>query len=130
MGTLSPHGSAEDDEFGEAAHGPGTWGGWYDTNDFQVVCDEDARNLADGLKRALLDLADQDALEHRKFRQEIESEEQRRIFRNLGLMGEHDTHVMRLPEEDVSPIEWFTGTRKSELFEFIAFCSAGEFRIG
>jgi hypothetical protein len=51
------------------------WGGGYFTNDFQVVCDEDA-NIADALKRALDYVPDE--LSQEEFGEALEQSMERR----------------------------------------------------
>jgi hypothetical protein len=88
-----------------------TWDGNYVTNDGQRVTAADARRLADALEKALPDLPDHDALEHKKKRVG-QSEE-------FGIPWQTPTN----------PFEWFSGAGKERLRTFIAYCRAGGFTI-
>ena len=77
-----------------------------------VVTAEDAQTLADALERALPDLPNHDALEHKAV--ELRS-----------APGE-----LALPlGTPVNPFEWFSGKNKEHLKTFIAFCRQGGFEI-
>ncbi len=87
------------------------WDGGYTTNDYQVVEDEDARNMADALERALPDIPDVCAMTDK--------------ISNRGTP--YETVDMRIP---VNHFEWFSGERKGYLKRFIAFARTGCFRLG
>ena len=88
------------------------WDGAYDWNDGQGVTDADARNLADALARALDDIPDHDAMDHKT--EPID-----------GMPG-----LRAITDVDFSPIEFWSGRYKKErLREFIAFCQKGGFGI-
>jgi len=100
------------------------WNGGYQTNDWQRVTADDARNLAHALSRALHDLEADD-------RQRIVTVpvELPPAFHNLptnpiinGLALEDMEHL--------TPGEWFGGTEGRERVQkYIDFCRAGEFII-
>jgi hypothetical protein len=76
------------------------------------VTDDDARNLAAALERSLDDIPDHDAIDHKT----------RPIEEMPGLRAVID--------DDVSPIEWFSGKAKIKLQHFIeAWKREGGFRI-
>jgi hypothetical protein len=105
QGTIHPHWAPE--EVQEERGG-------YLTSDFQYVTDEDALNLAMALEQALVDMPDTD--EAKKY--DVAPPE----FMAQGIMGFD-------PDNMPSPIEWFSGSRKQKVREFIAFCKAGGFTI-
>lgn len=75
------------------------------------VTPEDARALADALERALPDVPDHDAMEHK-------------TYRHPGMPGVRLVNVTT----PVSPFEWFGG--KHELLrDFIGYCRQGGFEI-
>jgi hypothetical protein len=71
----------------------------YFTNDFQLVCDEDARNLADAVERSLSDVP--------------------------AFMARIDNKAV----EAMTPPEWFCGHGRDLLRDFVAFARSGAFRI-
>jgi hypothetical protein len=83
----------------------------YFLNDGLLVRPEDARALADALERALPDVPDHDALEHKTFTHPAEP--------GVRLIDANTP---------VNPFEWFSG-KKDRLREFIAFCRKGGFEI-
>ena len=87
----------------------------YFFNDYQWVTAEDASNLADALERAIDDLPNHDALEHKTVKVAIGGGCQVRSIRDGA---------------SVLPFEFFSGRRKDWVREFIAYCRAGEFCIG
>jgi hypothetical protein len=90
------------------------WSGRYDTNDGQTVTAGDAGGFADALERALPDIPDHDALEHKTT--------------VVDLPGLGPTRLLDI-EENVSPVELFSGDGKDHLRKFITYCRAGSFRI-
>ena len=90
------------------------WQGHYDTNEGQLVTAVDAARLADALERALPDIPDHDALEHKT--------------REVDLPGLGPTRLIDA-RENLSPIELFSGDRKEQLRKFILYCRAGSFQI-
>jgi hypothetical protein len=115
MGTQASCRSRESDsqggEFEEDSED--AWGGCYDTNDFQTVVEEDARNWADALERAMDDIPRERAWEGPAG----------------GIMKKPDGSMERLPEPNV--FQWFSGAEgRDHLQKFIAFCRTGAFSIG
>jgi len=90
------------------------WSGGYGTNDGQTVPAADAGQLADALERALPDIPDHDALEHKA--------------KVVDLPDLGPTRVLDA-QEKVSPIELFSGDSKEYLRRFIRYCRAGSFQI-
>ncbi len=90
------------------------WAGRYDTNDGQTVTAVDAGRLADALERALPDIPDHDALEHKA--------------KVVDLPGLGPTRLIDA-QENVSPVELFSGSNKEYLRRFISYCRAGSFQI-
>ena len=88
----------------------GEWGGGYQTNDWQRVTADDARNMTEALERALNDLPKHDALASK------------REPTTGGIPLEHMA-------EGISPLDWFSGESKQRLEKYIEFCRAGEFVI-
>ena len=87
------------------------WGGGYQTNDWQIVTADDARNMADALERALNHIPAYDALASKRD----------------PVTGGIALEVM---EEGISPLDWFSGEDSKEyLKKCIEFCRAGEFVI-
>jgi len=76
------------------------------------VSSEDAQALANALERALPDLPDHDATEHKTF--EVDQ-----------LPG---VRLARIATP-ISPFEWFSGPNKEHLQDFIVFCRQGGFEI-
>jgi hypothetical protein len=74
-----------------------------------IVSAEEALRLARALERALPDLPDHDAKAH---------------LRNItgGGINQHQ-------EEKLTPLEWFSGTNKTRLKEFIDLCRAEGFTL-
>ena len=90
------------------------WQGHYDTNDGQLVTAVDAGRLADALERALPDIPNHDALEHKT--------------RGVDLPGLGPTRLIDA-REHLSSVELFSGDRKEQLRKFILYCRAGSFQI-
>jgi|SRR5215813_3761197 len=87
------------------------WNGGYQTNDWQLVTADDARNLADALSRALPSLpADDHAMRD---------------------VTDPVTGTIALEDiERLKPRDWFGGDEGRETVQkYIDFCSAGEFVI-
>jgi hypothetical protein len=107
MGVLYP--DAEGEYGGEPDMG-------YFTNDYQLVCAEDARNLADALGRALPDVP---------FHEAAEPKRTSRYYVDSSGVGHHDEG------DKFSPLEWFSGPGgRAIITEFITYARAGSFRIG
>ena len=84
----------------------------YILNSGYRVFAEDAHALAAALERALPDVPDHDAVEHK-------------TFEDPRLPG---VRLYR-PGEAISPVEAFSGENKAMLTDFIAFCRQGGFEI-
>jgi len=104
---------------------PDEWDGTYFSNDYQLVTDEDAANIADALQRALDDIPDFDTDEKRVEYGpgELPTSQVERSFVEQGL-------VINVPNASLSPVEYFSGEAKQMVRDFIRFCQAGGFRIG
>jgi hypothetical protein len=88
------------------------WSGSYQSNDYQRVTEEDARNLADALERALPDVP-----RHRAWEGPAG-----------GCTWLPDGTRVALPE--ANPLEYFSGPEGRQCMEeFIRYCRAGEFMI-
>jgi len=87
------------------------WNGGYQTNDWQRVTADDARNLADALSRALPGLPVDDYL--------------------MRDVTDPLTGAIALKDiERLTPRDWFGGDEgRQSVQKYIAFCRAGEFVI-
>ncbi len=110
------------------------WGGGYFTNEYQVVSDEDAANIAEALGRALDDVPDEGGGVGRLFTntqwEALQSGElpEEAIHEALERFMERKT--ARPPQiAPQTPAFYFAG-QKDCLREFITFCRAGGFSIG
>ena len=100
------------------------WNGGYQTNDWQRVTVDDARNLADALSRALHDLPADD-----KRRSLTVPVELPRAYHNLPTDPVIDGIALE-DMERLTPLEWFGGDQGRESVQkHIDFCRAGEFVI-
>jgi hypothetical protein len=115
-GTLAPHLTNRDGQRVDDGCNPvddaeyeASWNGAYFYNEGQSVTDEDARNLANAIERALPDVPDQDVLGDKA---------------TVHPSGARGVSL----ETPVNPFEWFGG-RKEQLRDFIVFCRAGGFSI-
>jgi hypothetical protein len=100
------------------------WSGGYQTNDWQRVTADDARNLADALSRALHDLPADD-----KRRSVTVPVELPRAFHNLPTDPVIDCIALE-DMERLTPPDWFGGNEGRECVQrYIDFCRAGEFVI-
>ncbi len=107
-----------------------SWSGTYFTNSYQLVTREDAAALAEALERSLPDLPDHDALEHKAVDVPVLPADVPRL-RAAGLLAPGETSFKALNDlENVTPVEFFSGPRKQDVLDFIAYCRAGEFCIG
>src|SRR4051794_15663787 len=79
------------------------WHGGYDSNDYQIVGEEDARNLADALERAIPDIPEEDV---------------------LSPIREESGGIRIAPDPpEVSDRDWFCGAEsKTYLQDFIRYC--------
>lgn len=75
------------------------WDGSYLTNDGQIVVAADARSLGRALQKALDDIPD------------------------------FNLDVSRRDANRINPFEYFAGDRKTQLTDFVKFCSLGSFLI-
>jgi hypothetical protein len=109
------------------------WSGGYFTNDYQVVSDEDAANIADALERALDDVPDEGGGDHLLTpaqhqavqRGELSEEELDKVIEQV--MERQAASPPQIPFQ--TPAGYFAG-EKDYLREFITFCRAGAFAIG
>jgi hypothetical protein len=109
------------------------WSGGYFTNDYQVVSDEDAANIADALERALDDVPDEAGGDHlltpaqhqAAQRGELSEEELDKVIEQV--MERQAASPPQIPFQ--TPAGYFAG-EKDYLREFITFCRAGGFSIG
>jgi hypothetical protein len=109
------------------------WDGGYFTNDYQVVSDEDAANIADALERALDDVPDEGggghvltpAQYHAAQRDELSREDLDKAIEQF--MERRAASPPQIPPQTPA---WYFAGEKDYLREFIAFCRAGEFSIG
>jgi hypothetical protein len=86
------------------------WDGGYSTNDYQVVTDEDAANIADALERALEHIPDE---------------------RTVGMLAASKDGAVDIDtSRHLSSLDWFSGGGKETVREFVAYCRAGGFAIG
>ena len=100
------------------------WNGGYQTNDWQHVTVDDARNLANALSRALCDLPADDKLRSVSVPVELPSE-----FHNLPANPIVD--CVELEDiERLTPRDWFGGDDgRQSVQKYIDFCRAGGFVI-
>ncbi len=113
-----------------------SWARGYDSSDFQWVSTEDASALADALERALPDMPDHDALEHKT----VPIPEAQARLGPVAAVGDQDVEVaVDVPDAgerglpldcEYNPFELFSGENKTHLRKFIAFCRKGGFCIG
>jgi len=103
----------EMEEIGVVTNGSsdGDWDGNYFTNDRQRVSPEDAASLAAALERALEDIPDHDAMEDKT-----------RFIQDERVVPWHMA-------ERIPPSEWFSGSRKQRVRDFVTFCRAGGISI-
>jgi len=100
------------DQEGNPACDWSDWSGSYTVNEYQNVTGEDAKNLAEALELALLDIPQYSVIER----------DAPGVF--SGVRGV-DTH------KQARPVEWFNHPiRRAELVAFITFCREGGFEIG
>src|SRR5215212_4482688 len=107
--------------------------GGYFMNDYQVVSDEEAANIADALERALDDVPDEGGGDHlltpaqyqAAQRDELSQEELDKAIEQF--MERRAASPPQIPPQ--TPASYFAG-EKDYLREFIAFCRAGAFSIG
>ena len=101
-----------------------SWNGGYQTNDWQRVTADDARNLADALSRALHDLPAED-----KLRSVTNAIELPPTFHNLPTNPIIDCIALE-DIERLTPLDWFGGDEgRKSVQKYITFCCAGEFVI-
>ena len=101
---------------------PEEWDGGYGSNDFQIVSDEDARNMGRALHKALGDIPDSDKSDGRNANRE-----------RFDLDSPRDHLILITPIEehndDCGNLEYFSGPKKGYLTRFVEFCYAGGFTI-
>lgn len=106
-GTQSP--VLDEDEQGDFDD----WHDGYFTNDGQTVTAADALAIADALERALDDIPDHNAIDHKT----------KKVKTKSGC-------VDVVPRDaEISPLEALSGTNKPFVREFIVFCRQGAFEI-
>jgi hypothetical protein len=109
------------------------WDGGYFSNSCQVVCDEDAANIADALERALDDVPDEDheddlltPAQHQAYqRGELSHEE---LF-DEAIEQFRERQAPSPPQIPPQTPAWYFAGEKDYLREFITFCRAGAFFI-
>lgn len=101
------------------------WNGGYQTNDWQRVTADDARNLADALSRALRDLpADDDKRRSVTIQVELPP-----AFHSLPANPVMDSIALE-DMERLTPLDWFGGDEgRKTVQKYIDFIGAGEFVI-
>ena len=109
------------------------WSGGYFTNDYQVVSDEDAANIAAALERALDDVPDESGGDH------LLTPAQHQAYQRGELSEEKFNEVLKpIVERRAASLSqippqtptWYFAGEKDYLREFITFCRAGAFFIG
>jgi hypothetical protein len=109
------------------------WDGGYFSNDYQVVSDEDAANIADALERALDYVPDESAeddvltpAQHQAYRRgELPREELDKAIEQF--MEGQAASPPQIPPQTPA---WYFAGEKDYLWELIIFCRAGRFSIG
>jgi hypothetical protein len=109
----------DDEEIDEMCQG---WPWDYIDNAGKWVTDDDAHQWADALEQALPDLPDHDATAHKPDAYPMPAA-MAPLFRDMAGDGLPD------PSQYVTALEWFSGTRKQELRDLIAFCRCGGFAV-
>lgn len=110
------------------------WDGSYFGNAYQIVGTEDAADLAAGLRAVLDDIPDVDAVNWSKragdplFDPVVVAEDVEGVVEAIL----QDMKIpLRYDNISVSDsIEYFSGTNKTKLVEFISYCEAGSFVLG
>jgi hypothetical protein len=98
----------------------------------RMLTAEDAAKLADALERALSDVPNHDAVEHKLVELDLPDDPPEQIARlkETGFISPEATSLKVLPPDvPASPFEMLSGGRKGRLLDFIAFCRKGEFHI-
>jgi hypothetical protein len=116
---------------------PDEWDGDYFSNGGQGITAEDASAIADALESALDDIPDCDGLAPKHLTlstaEEVHGyiraldEPQIKSVLMLDIFDTPDSIVV--PNSMVSTIEYFSGYRKEQVMDFIAFCRRGRFYI-
>src|SRR5215204_5808731 len=108
---------------------PDTWNSNnYFTNDFQVVTETDAANIADALQQALDDIPDSDTT-----REWVQPGPDDPVMAFAESPAERASleqgYFVDLPADSLSPVDYFSGKGKQRVRDFIRFCQAGAFCI-
>jgi hypothetical protein len=109
------------------------WDGGYFSNDYQVVCDEDAANIADALERALDDVPDEGGGGHVLTPAQYQAAQRDELSQeDLDKATEQfmERRAASPPQIPPQTPAWYFAGEKDYLREFITFCRAGEFAIG
>jgi hypothetical protein len=101
---------------------PFAWYGGYVDNAGRRVSAADARAWADALESALDDIPDHDARALKPQAYPMPAAVAR-LLRDMPGDGLPD------PGQFVNALEWFSGTRKQELRDFVAYCRRGGFAV-
>lgn len=99
---------------------PDEWDGDYFSNNFQLVTEEDAANIADALERALDDIPDFDTDEKRVEYGPSELPTSP-VERSLVEQG----FVINVPNASLSPVEYFSGEAKQMVRDFTGSAEPG-----
>jgi len=109
------------------------WGGGYFTNEYQVVSDEDAANIADALERALDDVPDEGGGDHLLTPAQHQAAHRGELSQEKFDKALEQFIERRVASPPLIPPQtpaWYFAGEKDHLREFITFCRAGEFAIG
>jgi hypothetical protein len=130
----TPDGVVDEEATRAERQGYANWGGGYFTNEYQVVSDEDAANIADALECSLDDVPDEGGGVGRLFTntqwEALQSGELPEEVIDEALERFMERKTTRPPQiTPQTPAFYFAG-QKDCLREFITFCRAGGFSIG
>lgn len=105
------------------------WDGRYLTNDGQTVKAEDARSLAAALERALEDIPNEIAPTDWNSMVRLEDDLPEWLSPEEQEFIEEELQDGLLDVMGTNPLEYFAGTEKRHLKQFIRFCRLGSFEI-
>jgi hypothetical protein len=98
--------------------------GRYDYNDGWVVTHDDARAIADALEKALDDIPSFESVSTKWAEEPVTP-----LAKAVAELAGDQAARVRGPNRVLSPYEFFSGGDKQMVWEFIAFCRQGAFRI-